>query len=108
MKIKKKIKKEITDVREEIKKKTVGYVVTALGLVAGLAWNDAVKGLIDYFFPVTQQSVWAKLIYALVLTIVVGLISVYLVKLFKKDDERKVITEEIVENVKNLKNQSRK
>ncbi|MFA6047269.1 MAG: DUF5654 family protein [Parcubacteria group bacterium] len=86
--IKTKIKKEISGVREEIRNKTVGYIVTALGLVAGLAWNDAVKTLIENFFPAKENTVWAKFIYATVLTIIVVLISLYLVKIFKKEEKR--------------------
>jgi len=39
----KKIKAEQMRIREEVRKKTIGYIVAALGLVAGLAWNDAIK-----------------------------------------------------------------
>jgi len=84
--MKSKLKSELKNVEEEIRKKTVGYIVTALGLVAGLAWNDAVKALIEYFFPAEQNSLQAKLIYAVLITIVVVLASVYLAKIFKKEE----------------------
>jgi hypothetical protein len=86
-KMKKKIKEGIYGMRQEVKTRTAGYVATALGLVAGLAWNDAIKSLIEYYLPLSGQNVWAKLIYAAILTIVVVLVSAYLTRLFMKDEE---------------------
>ena len=48
------------------------YIGTALGLVIGLAWNDAISSLIKSFFPDGTDSIWAKFIYAVVLTLIVG------------------------------------
>lgn len=87
--IKTKIKKEIKGVRDEITSKTVGYIVTALGLVAGLAWNDAVKSTIEYFFPAQQNGLKAKFIYAVIITLVVVLISVYLAKILSRGNGAK-------------------
>lgn len=86
--IKTKIKKEISGVKDEITNKTVGYIVTALGLVAGLAWNDAVKSAIEHFFPAEQNGLTAKFIYAAAITLVVVLISVYLVKIISKGEKK--------------------
>jgi uncharacterized membrane protein len=86
--IKTKIKKEISGVKDEITNKTVGYIVTALGLVAGLAWNDAIKSAIEHFFPAEQNGLTAKFIYAVSITLVVVLISVYLVKILKRDEKK--------------------
>jgi hypothetical protein len=86
-KIKSKIKSEIDEVKQEIRDKTVGYIVTALGLVAGLAWNDAVKGLIEYLFPAQKNTLQAKFIYAIIITLFIVFLSVYLVKFFRKDKE---------------------
>lgn len=84
--ISKKLKREIVDVRQEIRDKTAGYIVTALGLVAGLAWNEAIRSMIEYFFPPNKSgAVWAKFIYAVVLTLVVVLVSFYIVKFFKRE-----------------------
>ena len=34
-------------IRDLVRERTMGYIVGALGLVAGLAWNDAIKSLIE-------------------------------------------------------------
>lgn len=91
-KIKSKIQSEIDEVKQEVRNKTVGYIVTAFGLVAGLAWNDAVKALIEYLFPTQKNTLQAKFIYALIITLVVVFLSVYLVKFFrgeKNDPDKK-------------------
>lgn len=84
-KIKSKIQSEIEEVKQEVRNKTVGYIVTAFGLVAGLAWNDAVKALIEYLFPAQKNTLQAKFIYALIITLVVVFLSIYLVKFFREE-----------------------
>ncbi len=69
---------------EAVRAQVIGYIVAALGLVAGLAWNDAIKSLIEYFVPLSQNTIWAKVWYALFLSVVVGLASFGLLRLSKK------------------------
>ena len=64
--------------------KTIGYFITSLGVVVGLALNDAVKSAIEYIWPLSSSSVVAKLIYALLLTIAVAVISVYLMRISER------------------------
>lgn len=73
--------------RKEIQERTMGYVVGALGLTAGLAWNEAIKALIEYLFPLSKNNLVAKFIYASIITLVVVVISVYLVKLFDRKEK---------------------
>lgn len=73
--------------RKEIKEKTIGYILAAFGFVAGLAWNEAIKSLIDQFFPDNANSILIKFVYAIIVTIVVVLITVYLIKLTDKKNE---------------------
>ena len=77
-----KLKEEGKKIKKEINKKTVTYIVTALGLVAGLAWNDAVKSLIEYFFPLAQNTLMAKFVYAVLMTIVLAVVAIYLTRIF--------------------------
>jgi len=81
-----KIKKRSGEIKKEVKERTVGYTLAALGLVAGLAWNEAIKSLIDSIFPSTAGGgIAAKFVYAFVATLIVVAVSVYLVKLTKKE-----------------------
>lgn len=63
-------------VRGEVGKRTAGYLSAALGLVAGLAWNDAVKAAIDFFIPASNGTIIAKFIYAAVVTVIIVLAMV--------------------------------
>ena len=64
----------MNEINNEIKGRTIGYISTAFGLVAGLAWNEAISSFINVLFPVAKNSVWIKFGYAIVLTIVVVLV----------------------------------
>lgn len=59
------------DLNKELKSKTFGYISAALGLVAGLAWNDAIKELIEVAFPLTKNTIGVKFLYAILVTIAV-------------------------------------
>ncbi len=85
--------------RKEVEAQTIGYIVGALGIVAGLAWNDAVKALIDYIFPAAQNSVKAKFSYAILITIGVVIVTMLLVRKQKKlaNEEAKVNAEAVRE-----------
>jgi hypothetical protein len=73
---------------EMIREKTVSYILAAFGLVAGLAWNEAIKALIEYVFPANSNSIIVKFFYAIVLTITLVLVSVYLSKILKKEEKQ--------------------
>lgn len=77
-----KLREEGKKIKREINKKTVTYIVTALGIVAGLAWNDAVKSLIEYFFPLSQNTLIAKFFYAILMTVVLAVVAMYLTRIF--------------------------
>lgn len=81
----KKIKEESEEIKKEAKKKVIGYIMAAFGLVAGLAWNEAIKALIEYIFPLSANTLLVKFVYAFLVTLAVVLISVYLVRLFAED-----------------------
>lgn len=72
-----KIKDKQEHLRREVKEKTIGYILAALGFVIGLAWNDAVKSLIEYLFPINTSGIFAKLFYALFVTVFAVIITVY-------------------------------
>ena len=102
------IRDKSAEFEREVMEKTFGYIVTSFGLVAGLAWNDAIKSLIEAFFPLQKDTMKAKFIYAAVITVLVVFISLYLSRLFKKkvkkvEDEEENAEIEIVEPKKTSK-----
>ncbi len=68
----------------EIHERTLGYVVGAFGLVAGLAWNDAIRDLIAYLFPLPENTLPAKFLYAAIISVVAVIITVYISRLLQR------------------------
>lgn len=75
---------ESKPLRTEIRESTLTYVLGAFGLVAGLAWNDAIQSLIAYIFPRPENTLPAKFLYAIIVSVVVVIVSVYLARLFRR------------------------
>lgn len=82
------IKEEPRRIRKEVRERTLTYIVAAFGLVASLAWNEAIKSLIDYFLPASANTLLAKFIYAILITVVVVVVAVYLEKILKREEEK--------------------
>lgn len=74
----------MNEIKGEVKAKTFGYISAALGLVAGLAWNDAISSMIEAAFPLSKDTVAVKFVYAAIVTIAV----IILVKLLDRTINR--------------------
>lgn len=80
-----KIKNEGERITSEVRDRSMAYIAGGLGIVVGLAWNEAIKSLIDYFYPTTgANSISAKFVYAVIITTVVVLVTMYIVRPPKK------------------------
>ena len=77
------------EIKREIRKKTAGYIVAGLALVGGLAWNDAIKSFIELYFPKAGNTVIAKLVYALFVTIIIVVASYYVTKFLAEEEDKK-------------------
>jgi hypothetical protein len=88
------IKDKGAELEREVREKTLGYIITSFGLVAGLAWNDAIKTFIERFFDEPGYGLKAKFLYAVILTIAVVSVSLYLSRLFKVEKKKKEEKEE--------------
>jgi low temperature requirement protein LtrA len=78
-----KTKKEISEIEAKVVDKILTLVMSALGFVAALAWNDAIQTTFNNFFG-KQSELWAKYIYAVVLTTIIVIVSIQLDKALKK------------------------
>lgn len=74
--------------KQELRERTLGYILTALGLVAGLAWNEAIQSLIAVIFPSEKDTVSAKFSYAVIITLVVVILATYLTKYFHRESHK--------------------
>lgn len=82
----KKIAEEQKKIGIQVKEKTAGYILAALGFVVALAWNDAIKTFIDYLFPLGKSnSMVAKFFYALIVTILIVVATIILTRKTEKE-----------------------
>ncbi len=86
----KQAKERAERVAREVREKVAGYLLTAFGLVAGLAWNDAIKQMIELLYPLENNSLMAKFIYALIITTLVVIVSIVIVKYGKSKEKEEV------------------
>ena len=80
-----KIKNGIEEVKREFKEKTITLILGGFGLVAALAWNEAIKTLFETIFPKKNELI-GKFIYAIIITVIVVIISLQLKKLSKEKE----------------------
>jgi len=91
-----KSKKKIDSLENRVIDKVLTLVMSALGFVAALAWNDAIQTTFNKFFG-EQSELWAKYIYAVILTTIVVIISIQLdraLKQIRKEDHKKGLREQ--------------
>jgi len=52
-------------------------VIGAIGVTVGLAWNNAISAIINYYIPdeANSKSMWVKIGYATGLTILAGVVA---------------------------------
>lgn len=96
------VKESTVAISNELTAKISGYMVGALGVVAGLAWNEAIKGLIEYFFPAARNTVVAQFVYAITISLIVIIASIIIMKATKK-----AVIERITEQKEEKKEQKK-
>lgn len=87
-----KIKDESQKIQAEVRKQILSYMVGAFGMIAGLAWNEAIKSLIEYIFPMSRNTWLAKLVYAVIITIIIVTVTILVTKFFSKKNSEEVQT----------------
>lgn len=65
---------EQQSLRVEMLEKMHTLATAGFGLVAALAWNSAIQDLFNLFFP-NQESLIAKFLYAIVITVLIVLVT---------------------------------
>jgi len=84
-KIVEQFKKEVKETQKAFKEKMLTFVLAGFGLVASLAWNEAIKSLFDVLLPKKTSALVGKFLYAILITFIVVLISRYLEKISRKE-----------------------
>jgi hypothetical protein len=83
-----KARTKLRETKKQVYFQTATLINSAFALVAALAWNEAIKAIIDRYVP-TGSALYSKLIYAVILTIIIVLVSMKLTKIineFKPED----------------------
>jgi len=75
---------EIKRTQKAAKEKMLTLILAGFGLVAALAWNDAIQTLFRVLFP-KSEGVIGKFIYAILITALVVIISLQLRKTSEKE-----------------------
>ena len=70
----------MSDVGKEVIKTIITLVTTAFGLVAGLAWNDAIQALIGQFFE-AGSALTGQIIYAVIVTVIAVIVTILLARM---------------------------
>lgn len=69
--------------KKEVMEKLTTLISAAFGFVAALAWNDTIKKIFDSLFG-TTETIWAMLIYAVVVTFIAVYVTIKLGKIKAK------------------------
>lgn len=88
--------KEIKELKLEVLVKMSDLAVAGFGLVAALAWNEAIQGVFSKFLPKDSDGgIIAQIFYAVLITSIVVLVTVKLGKATNKAKEELKETKEI-------------
>jgi len=68
------------EIKKAIKEKILTLTLAGFGIVAALAWNDAIQTLFKILFPETEGVV-GKFIYAVIITVIIVIITFQLQKI---------------------------
>jgi len=69
--------KKVQELRSEFLKTMLQLATAGFGLVAALAWNDAIQTAIKELLP-TGSGAFSKLLYALIVTAIAVLVTYFL------------------------------
>lgn len=78
----------MTTIMDQIKEKSLSFVIIALGFAAGAVWKDAILAWLKPLMPAGEDA-GVLTIGAMVVTVVVVLIIIALTKLFGVQEEKK-------------------
>lgn len=78
-----KISSDIRETNKQVFSQSFGLISSAFILVAALAWNEAIKELINAYFP-HSSGIFSRLIYACVVTVIAVIVAIRLNKLATK------------------------
>lgn len=77
------MKEDVKDIRGQVAETISTLMTIAFGLIAALAWNEAIKAIIDQYFQ-TGDGVMGLLIYAILITIIAVVVTLIIARVIAK------------------------
>lgn len=75
--------------RKEVLSRMSDLITAGFGLVAALAWNNAIQEVFRRLFGEDQGNLYAMFFYAVLVTIVAVIATMWIGQLIKKDSGKK-------------------
>lgn len=77
------MKDQVNEMKSQVGETIATLVTTAFGLIAALAWNEAIKAIIVEFVG-TGNGITGLLIYAIIITIIAVIATILIARLISK------------------------
>ena len=84
------MKKQANEVKGQVLQTIATLITTAFGLIAALAWNEAIKAIILQFLP-KGSDLWGLLIYAVVITILAVVATIIIGRAIAQPEEVQLV-----------------
>lgn len=75
--------------QKEVIEKVAALITAAFGLIAALAWNEAIQEIFRLVFG-DQSGIWAMLFYAVVVTIIAVVVTIWIGRVAEKQTGKKI------------------
>ena len=75
--------------QKEVIEKIAALITAAFGLIAALAWNEAIQEIFRLVFG-EQSGIWAMLFYAVVVTIIAVVVTIWIGRVAEKHTGKKI------------------
>lgn len=76
-------------IRREVLNKMSDLITAGFGLVAALAWNNAIQEVFKRLFGEEQGNLYAMFFYAIGVTVIAVVATIWIGRLIKKDEDKK-------------------
>lgn len=82
-KVNEELRNEMHTLSGTVVEKVSTLIISAFGFVAALAWNNAIQKVISLFLA-TSSEVFGLVVYAIIVTVIAVVITVYLTRVSQK------------------------
>lgn len=77
------MKENVTEMKSQVKETIATLITTAFGLIAALAWNEAIKAFITQFLG-AGNGLTGLFIYAIIITIIAVIATILIARIIAK------------------------